>query len=150
MIKGEENVDYQELRARNEKRPSAADRRKGSPKVIGWVHYGSVPREGIGRIGGWGGFIESGDRWKDYIAAGPEEHVPFYESLRREILRKGLKRAGDWHQSDPKGVPVFDHGTVGMFTFRAWGDLMAAVWAEHEDRDYSYMDFYMECCISRE
>lgn len=143
-------MDYQELRARYEKRPNAGDRRKGLPKVIGWVHYESVPREGIGRIGGWGGFIESGDRWKDYIAASPEEHVPFYESLRREILRKGLKRGGDWHQSDPKGVPVFDDGTVGMFTFRAWGDLMAAVWAEYEDRDYSYMDFYMECCISRE
>ena len=59
-----------------------------------------------------------------------------------------LKQGGDWHQNDPKGVPVFNDGTVAMFSFRAWGDLMAALWAEHEDCDYSYMDFYMDCCIS--
>jgi hypothetical protein len=28
-------------------------------------------------------------------------------------------------------------------TFRAWGDFMDAVWSEEEDRDMSYMDFYM-------
>ncbi len=42
---------------------------------------------------------------------------------------------------------MFNDGTAGMFSFRAWGDLMAAIWAEHENRDYGYMDFYMDSCM---
>jgi hypothetical protein len=41
-------------------------------------------------------------------------------------------------------TPVFDDGTVGGFSFRAWGDLLAAVWNTAEGTTkYSYMSFYM-------
>ncbi len=130
------------------KRMRAADApRNPSVEVVGWVHYDSVPSEGLNCIGGWGGCIEQGDRWKDYLETWDEDDVPFVESLRNEILRLKLKQGGDWHQNDAEGVPVFNDGSAGMFSFRAWGDLMAAIWAEHEDRDYSYMDFYMDSCI---
>lgn len=39
------------------------------------------------------------------------------------------------------GCPVFSDGTVSRMSFRAWGDFMAAVWSEEEDKDYCYVDF---------
>lgn len=138
---------YQEIMDQYKKAHSALRSESQPPEVIGWVSYDSVPSEGPERIGGWGGFVEHGDRWKDFIEAFDEEGAPYYEALRSTILRRRLKQGGDWHQNDAHGVPVFNDGTVGMFTFRAWGDLMAAVWAEHDNRDYSYMDFYMDSCI---
>jgi hypothetical protein len=39
-------------------------------------------------------------------------------------------------------TPVFSDGRHFAMTFRAWGDFMAAVWSEEEDRNMSYMDFY--------
>lgn len=139
---------YEEVLAKYERDLVAGQRRSQTAEVIGWVAYDVVPSEGPQRIGGWGGFFQRGDRWKHYIETYHEGVVPFYEALRNEVLRLGLKHGGDWHQNDPKGVPVFNDGTVAMFSFRAWGDLMAAIWAEHEDRDYDYMDFYMDCCIA--
>lgn len=116
-------------------------------RVIGWIPYDGVPADLTGRIGGWGGVIQRGDRWRDYVELCEAREVVFYEALREEILRLGLKRGGDWHQNDPEGVPVFSDGSVAQLSFRAWGDLMAALWADHEDRDYGYMDFYMDSCI---
>ena len=40
-------------------------------------------------------------------------------------------------------MPLFSDGKVATFSFRGWGDLMAAIWSEAEDKDYGYMDFYM-------
>jgi hypothetical protein len=92
-------------------------------------------------VGGLGGFFKDGMRWQDYAARNPGPH---YEALRLAIVERGLKRGGDWHQNSDDGCPVFSDGTSGTFTYRAWGDLLAAVWSEHEGRDYSYMDFYMD------
>ena len=47
------------------------------------------------------------------------------------------------HQNDDHGVPKSDDDTVGLFSFRSWGDLMAAIWSEEEDKDYDYLNFYM-------
>jgi hypothetical protein len=49
---------------------------------------------------------------------------------------------GQEHQYN-SGVPVFSDGKVATYTYRGWGDLMAAIWATEEDKDYHYMDFYM-------
>lgn len=62
--------------------------------------------------------------------------------MRQAIIARGLRRGGDWHQNSAPGVPVFDDGSVATFTYRAWGDLLAAVWANADGRDYSYVDFY--------
>jgi hypothetical protein len=37
--------------------------------------------------------------------------------------------------------PLFDDNYVLMFSFTGWGDLLAATWAEAENRDYNYTLF---------
>ena len=87
------------------------------------------------------------DRWNGYIANIAAKFVPHHEALRRAINARGLRRGGDWHQRAPDGVPVFDDGAIGTFSFRAWGDLMAATWSEADGRGYGYMHFYMDSCL---
>ena len=111
-------------------------------KVTKWVSYGDA--EGLDdHCGGMGGFFDHGMRWKDYVKAFKEEARPYLEALREAIIDKGLRITGSQHQHSPDGVPIFDDGSCGTFSYRAWGDLMAAVWSEVEDKDYCYMDFYM-------
>lgn len=90
-----------------------------------------------------GGFFQKGMRWHDYLLECPE--FPEYsEALRQAILDRQLKQGGDWHQNNEEGVPVFSDGRVATFTYRAWGDLMAAIWATEENKDYWCMDFFMD------
>lgn len=107
--------------------------------VVDWISYDEAERmpESIG--GGHGGCFRGGMRWCDLF---DQEAGPHATALRQEILRKRLKRGGRWHQTDPHGVPKFSDGTVGLFSYRAWGDFLAAVWSTEEDKDYHYMDFY--------
>jgi len=67
---------YQEIMDQYKKAHSALRSESQPPEVIGWVSYDSVPSEGPERIGGWGGFVEHGDRWKDFIEAFDEEGAP--------------------------------------------------------------------------
>jgi hypothetical protein len=120
----------------------------GSRRVVAWVSTDEAERHGTKDIGGWGGLISKGDRWIDYIANMKPEFVEYHAALREAILGRGLRRGGDWHQNAPDGVPMFDDGAVATFSFRAWGDLLAAVWAQHDERDYWYMDFYMDSCVT--
>lgn len=90
-----------------------------------------------------GGVVERGYRWVHYISLVEEWQRPYMEAVREEIIRKGIKWTGKEMQENPKGAPVFNNGKLGLFTWRAWGDLMAATWAERENTDYSYIDFYM-------
>lgn len=114
--------------------------------VIRWTSYDKVepsPRN----IGGWGGFFAKGMRWEDYIDNFDDEtawKIPYFEVLRREIIEKKIRHCGQWHQSSLEGAPIFIDGTTGLFSYRAWGDLMAAIWSTEENRDYGYMDFYMD------
>jgi hypothetical protein len=118
-------------------------------KVERWISYekasDGMPESLLGGPGGFfNGFASGGGmRWKDYLDGG-EEWREYAEALRAEVLRLGLRKDGAWHQGDDEGVPVFDDGTVALFSFRAWGDFLAAVWSEHDGLDYNYMDFY--CC----
>ena len=117
--------------------------------VIGWVSHGSVELLDLPDLGGWGGWIEHGQRWADYIDDIEAAKTPYFEALRQAILARGLRRGGDWHQNSAGGVPVFDDGSVATFTYRAWGDLLAAVWADADGRDYSYVDFYMDYNLAK-
>ena len=119
----------------------------GPRQVIGWVSYASVEQKTLTDIGGWGGFMTGTDRWEDYVANGDERYRPHVEALRSAVITRGLRRGGDWHQSAADGVPVFDDGAVGTFSFRAWGDLLAAIWSGEDGRGYGYMDFYMDSCV---
>ena len=92
--------------------------------------------------GGMGGWVSSSIGWAEYLEAMPAQQHAHLEALRRWVLAEGIRRGGDWHQAG--GVPVFSDGTVGAFSMRGWGDLLAAIWNTEEAPSYSYMDFYME------
>lgn len=94
-------------------------------------------------IGGMGGFFNMGMRWKDYLDSFIEEIHPHLEALRESIIESGIWEDGGWHQNaEEPSVPYWSDGKFGTYSFRAWGDLMAAVWSEHYNRDYCYMSFY--------
>ena len=80
-------------------------------------------------------------RWADYLEPLTDKGKEYAEALRAEILRLKLKKDGNWHQYSGEGVPIFSDGTVATFSYRAWGDLLAAVWSEEENKDYAYPDF---------
>ena len=119
----------------------------GSRRVVGWIPYSSAEAHAYPDVGGRGGFIEKGNGWSDYIASVKENAAPYYEALRAAVLTVGLRRGGDWHQSRQNGVPVFDDGAIATFSFRAWGDLMVAIWADRDGRCYGYLDDYMDSCL---
>ena len=113
-------------------------------KVIDWLNTEEITETmpvSIGGLGGWFNWESKGMRWKDYIESRSKEVVPYAEAIRESVLRYGFKFGGDDHQN--YYIPLFEDGTIGCFGYRSWGDLMAAIWSEEEDKDYSYMDFYM-------
>jgi hypothetical protein len=120
-------------------------------KWVSWEEATSLRDSGAADWGSFGGWFTHGLRWKDFLPqfdlGGSEEEErearEHYEALRTEILRRRLRVGGDWHQESEQGVPVFSDGGVATFTMRAWGDLLAAVWSTEDDKDYSYMDFYI-------
>ena len=119
------------------------------PRVIKWISYESAERlEGVVDVGGWGGFMTEEMGWADYIGEFTPRFAAYHEVLKGAILARGLCRGGDWHQSAADGVPLFDDGAIGTFSFRGWGDLMAAVWSGVDGRGYGYMHFYMDSCVT--
>lgn len=106
--------------------------------VVSW-DQDDVP-EGTTAIGWWGGVFEKGMRWKDYLdTVNPIVHV-YLEAARRSAVENNIRVTGEQHQWD--GItPIFSDGRYFQFTYSAWGDFMAAVWSEEENRDFSYHDF---------
>lgn len=94
-------------------------------------------------IGGMGGWFEAGMRWADYLEAWRPKAHPILERLRKEIIKNDIRCTGDQHQNGYPSVPLFANGKVATYSFRAWGDLMAAIWSTEDNKDYSYMSFYM-------
>lgn len=120
-------------------------------KVIDWISNDAAEGKPDAPIGGMGGWFGKGGedgwsgnhRWADYLAKWKEPSHPYAEALRDAIVERRIWECGDWHQSEScTGVPLFEDGTVATFSFRAWGDLLAAVWSEQLGRSYCYMDFY--------
>ena len=111
--------------------------------VVEWGRY-EVPKEqSLGWLGGWFNFEETGQRWKDYLEAFHPVAHPYLEAVRESVLEKSLRLTGQDHQQSDEGEPKFSDGKVLSLSYRAWGDLMAAIWSEKENKDYNYMDFYM-------
>lgn len=112
--------------------------------VARWTSWGQAQRDGLQMsIGGMGGNMDGFGSWAEYVDGCDERTRPYAEALRAEIVARGIRWGGDWHQEYDDGCPVFSDGTCGQFSYRAWGDLLAAVWAEVDGRRYMYMDFYM-------
>lgn len=111
--------------------------------VVDWIPDSeSEDREEA--IGGFGGFFREGMRGNsDYFCRIDQEYQPYYKAIRKSVIELNIRHTGEEHQNAPDGVPLFSDGKVARFSWRAWGDLMAAIWSEEENEDYSYMDFYM-------
>jgi hypothetical protein len=112
-------------------------------RVVAWVPHSYETKCSVGWLGGWFNREGGGDRWVDYLGVYYEETHPYLEAIRRDVIAKGLRLTGEDHENHQQGTPLFDDGTVGKFSWRAWGDLMAAIWSTEEGIDYNYMDFYM-------
>lgn len=82
--------------------------------------------------------------WDEYLDSFVSTIHPHLEALRADIIANHIRGDGTWHQEDPEGTPMFSDGKIMALSFRAWGDLMAAIWTTEDDKHYSYMDFY--CC----
>lgn len=107
-----------------------------------WVSRNEIVEGMQCSIGGMGGWFEKGHTWKDYINRIPKEAIPYAIALKQEIRKINLKEGGDWHQHQ-EGTPVFSDGSYGSFSFRAWGDLLAAIWTDQKNNIvYCYLDFY--------
>ena len=114
-------------------------------EVVDWSG-GPTGKESIGWLGG---FFAHGMRWPDYLETMGlhGDALERVEAIRRAVIRDDVRRGGDWHQTE--GMPVFDDGTHAMFSMRAWGDLLAAIWSTELDTDLSYMSFYMDCTMPK-
>lgn len=113
-------------------------------EVIKFITYNESENYPENPIGGLGGFFKDGMRWNDYKFQFHQEHHETLENLRQSIIDNEIRCTGEQHQySDYESCPVFEDETCATYSYRAWGDLMAAVWSTHENRDYNYMDFYM-------
>jgi hypothetical protein len=112
-------------------------------EVVDWIDYpkkGEYPENNAGGLGGW----VDGESFEEYLEEYGSSVHPYLEAIRKDVVAKSLRLTGEQHQHHPNGVPLFNDGTVSLFSYRAWGDLMAAIWNSEEKTDqYQYMDFYM-------
>lgn len=113
-------------------------------KVVKWIERDDRDDTKYPKIvGGLGGFFKEGMRWDDYLKETQEDWHPYVEAIRQSAIENNIRITGKQHQYGDSGMPIFEDGAAGMFSYRAWGDLMAAIWSEAENKDYSYMNFYM-------
>ena len=112
---------------------------KKEVKFARWIHR-DLDGE-YNTIGWFGGGIRPTDKWKDYIEQFDEGVVPYLEEVRRVVVKDGVRATVEEHQYSGF-TPLFTDNTCLELTFRAWGDLMAAIWNE-EGEAHSFMDFYM-------
>lgn len=113
-------------------------------RVISFITYEESENfEEIG-VGGMGGFFQNGMRWENYIDRFNDEGKMIVEAIREAIVANNIRCTGETHQhSDYNSVPLFENNKVATYSYRGWGDLMAAIWSTEEDENYNYMDFYM-------
>ncbi|MHB8276395.1 MAG: hypothetical protein ACYDIA_01910 [Candidatus Humimicrobiaceae bacterium] len=112
--------------------------------IIRWITNNEARSKEENGFGGLGGFFEKGMRWKDYKEQWIPGIHPMLETLRKSIVKNDIRWTGEEMQENGYDtVPLWSNGKVDTYSWRAWGDLMAAVWSEKENKDYSYIDFYM-------
>lgn len=117
-------------------------------KFEDWVEYHYEGDDApIGGMGGWfnANQLHEKDKptsmvWEDYLNAHKEGSHPYLEALKNEIKNNNLQITGESHQWG--NAPLFSDGTVGRFSYRAWGDLMAAIYSTKE-KPLNYMAYYM-------
>lgn len=112
-------------------------------KLIGWISWDEAEKKTENNAGGLGGWVK-GQNFDDYLAEHVDTAKPYLQAIRDSVVEKGIRYTGRDHQNRLDGTPLFSDDTVSMFSYRAWGDLMAAIWnSEEPGANYEYMDFYM-------
>lgn len=110
---------------------------------IKFTTYDAASKMPESPLGGLGGFFNNGMRWEDYLKRWPTDLHPRLEALKAAIIENNIQCTGARHQHDDyDSAPIFEDGTAATYSYRAWGDLMAAIWSTQENKDYSYLDFY--------
>lgn len=108
-----------------------------------WISFEEADQYTENDAGGIGGWIK-GQNFDEYLTKYNSAYHPYLKAIRNSVVENGLKLTGADHQEAHNGVPLFSDDTVSTFSFRAWGDLMAAIWnSEEPGATYQYMDFYM-------
>lgn len=107
-------------------------------RVIDWIDDSEIKnKSGVGSLGGW---FDETCTYKDYLKGFTKKGRKYISAIAREVIKEDLKITGEEHQNGT--CPLFNDGTSDSFSFRAWGDLMAAIHQFKNKKPYHYMDFY--------
>lgn len=113
-------------------------------KIIKWITKQEAEGKEENGLGGMGGWFGKEKRWPDYLEKFKKEARPMLEELRKSIIENNIRCTGEEKQENGWNVvPLWSNGKVDTYSWRAWGDLMAAVWSSKDNKDYCYTDFYM-------
>lgn len=74
-----------------------------------------------------------------------DEFQKIVQLLAEQILLNGYCFSGHEHQNSLTGVPIFSDGTCLRVSMRVWGQIMSIIYSLVDDKNYTYMDFYMNC-----
>mgnify|MGYP003424579662 FL=1 len=111
--------------------------------------FSGLTENKLGGMGGWfnGHMIHKpkesivNHTWQDYLDTLEDDQTRDYaEAFKAYILNNNIKECAPWHQSI--GVPLFEDDTYSTFSYRAWGDIMAAIYTS-EENPIHYMEYYM-------
>lgn len=91
------------------------------------------------KIVGWTSFE---DIYPSRNVEGDEFQV-IVQLIGEEIIKHGYCFSGEDHQNSFTGVPVFNDGTCLRASMRTWGLIMSVIYSALDEKEYSYMDFYM-------
>lgn len=107
-------------------------------QIINWLTDAEANDDKYKRIIITGMKFKYGQRWGNYLKLWMLNHRPKVELLRQYILDNKIHIL---NKEFKETNPLFDDDFVLMFSFAGWGDLLAATWAEAENRDYNYTLF---------
>ena len=112
-----------------------------------WVDCDDISDEeysGINNIAGSGRHFQKGMRWNNFLEFYDANLHKSLEAIRSSIINSQEKRDWDWHSSSMNGIPRLNNGYFFGASSDRWGDLLAAVWSEHDNKDYSYTSFFTD------
>lgn len=118
---------------------------KKPKRILKFITFDKAEKYPENGLGGLGGMFKKGMRWEDYKPYYTNYAHEELEQLRSKILENEIRCSGEDHQYNSKSVPLWSDKTVDTYSYRAWGDLMAAIYSTQENKDYCYIDFYVDC-----
>lgn len=112
-------------------------------EIQAWVAFKDLdkyPQNKAGHLGGW----VKGENFDEYLERYDESVHKYLIAIKEYVIAHQSYSTGEEHQYSSNGIPLFTDGTISAFSWRGWGDLMAAIKnSDTGTQDYQYMDFYM-------